>query len=86
VVGSCVRKMGGREWVLVESPKPSRCGSVSVAPRETAMDDVAYGWGGGLYEVVVVVGSRDRETGGRERVFGPKSETEPLWLGFGRAA
>jgi hypothetical protein len=34
----------------------------------------------------VVVGSRVRETGGRERVVGPKSETEPLWLGFGHAA
>jgi hypothetical protein len=33
-----------------------------------------------------VVGSRVRETGGRERVVGPKSKTELLWLGFSRAA
>jgi hypothetical protein len=44
-----------REWVWAKNPKPSRCGLVSGAPRETAMGDSALGWGGGAYEVVVVV-------------------------------
>jgi len=68
VVGSCVCETRGEERVWVEIPKPSRCGSVSGAPCETAMGDSAQGWGGGTYEVVVVVGSCVRETRGAERV------------------
>ena len=68
VVGSCICKMRGEEQIWVENPKPSRCGSVSGAPCETAMGDSAEGWGGGTYEVVVVVGSCVHETQGTERV------------------
>jgi hypothetical protein len=41
MVGLRVREMGGGERVLVHSPKRSRCGSVSVAPHENAMGDIA---------------------------------------------
>jgi hypothetical protein len=40
--GGVVRSQNGRQGVgLVKSPKPSRCGSVSVAPFETATEDIA---------------------------------------------
>jgi hypothetical protein len=40
VVGLRIRETGDGEQVLVPSPKPSRCGSVSVAPHENAMGDI----------------------------------------------
>ena len=38
-VGSCDRKTRGREGFGLKYPKPSRYGSVSGAPCETAMGD-----------------------------------------------
>jgi hypothetical protein len=40
VVGLRVHETGGGERVLVQSPKPSHCGSVSVAPCEMATGDI----------------------------------------------
>jgi hypothetical protein len=56
--------LGGKE-------KTSRWGSVSGVPCEMAMGmrDSAYRWGGGVYKVVVAMGSCVRETRGGERVW-----------------
>jgi hypothetical protein len=62
VVGRCVRKCEAGEGVCAKRPKPSRRGSISGAPCETAKGDGAEGWCGGAYEVVVVVGSCGCET------------------------
>jgi hypothetical protein len=39
----------------VKNPKPSCRGSVSGVPCGTGMADGAWGWGGSMYQVVVVV-------------------------------
>jgi hypothetical protein len=84
VVGHCFRKHEVGEGVWAEQPKLSRRGSISGALCEMAKGDGVEGWcGGGVYEVAAVVGLlvNARQRGG----FGPKSETELLWLGLRRA-
>jgi len=72
-------------WVLAKKQKPSRRGSISGAPLGTAAEgDGGMGWGS-VYQVVVVVELCVRETQGRGRGLGQKTETEPSWLGFVRA-
>jgi hypothetical protein len=66
VVGSCGREARGGEGVWVKIPKPSRYGSVWGAPCETAMGDGAWGWHGGTYQAVVVVGRCAGEMRGGE--------------------
>ena len=39
VVGRCAHEMQGREGDWAETPKPSRCGSVSALPCEAGMGD-----------------------------------------------
>jgi hypothetical protein len=58
-----------RRGIWGEKKKTSRRGSVSGVPCEMAMGDSAYGWGGGAYKVVVVMGSCVCETQGGERVW-----------------
>jgi hypothetical protein len=60
----------------VKNPKLSRRGSVSDAPCGTGMADGAWGWGGSIYQVVVVVVGRcTREMRGGE---GDWAETPKL--------
>jgi hypothetical protein len=69
-MGRCVRKREAREGVWAIKPKPSRRGSISGAPSETAKGDGGEMWCGGVYEVVVVVvGLCAHETRGREGVW-----------------
>ena len=58
-----------RRGIWGEKKKTSHRGSVSGVPCEMAMGDGAYGWGGGVYKVVVAMGSCVHETRGRERVW-----------------
>jgi hypothetical protein len=81
VVGRCVHKHEAGEGVWAKRLKPSHHGSILGAPYETAKGDSAEGWCGGVYEVVGVVGLCACETQGRDGGFGPKPETELLWLG-----
>jgi hypothetical protein len=62
VVGLCARRTRGKRGGLGQKPKPSRRGSISSAPCETARGDGEEGWCGGVYEAVVVVGLRTCET------------------------
>ena len=72
------------EGVWAKRLKPSRRGSISVAPCKTAKGDIAWGWHGGTDQVVVVVvGLCGCKTRGGEGGLGEKPETEPPWLGFG---
>ena len=80
VVGRCIRKRKVGEGVWAEQPKPSRRDSISGALCEMAKGDGVVvcmrwrrPWG------CAFVNARQR--GG----FGPKSETELLWLGLRRA-
>jgi len=84
VVGCCVRKREVGEGVWAKRSKPSHHGLISGAPYETAKGDGAEGWCGGVYEVAVEVGLCTCKTRGREGGFGPKPETELMWLGLGR--
>ena len=88
VVGSRVRETRGGERVWAKKLKPSCRGSVSGTPCEMAMQDGAYGWCGGMCEVVVVVGSRIRETRGEEQVWVKKTKPSRHGSvsGCGRAA
>jgi hypothetical protein len=66
----------------VKTLKLSHHGSVLGAPCGMGVGDGAWGWYGGTYEVVVVVGLCSRETRGGEGGLGEKPETELLWLSF----
>jgi hypothetical protein len=61
-----------RRGIWGEKKKTSRRGLVSGVPCEMAMGDSAYGWGGGVYKVVVAMGSCVRETQGGEWVWAKK--------------
>ena len=76
--GGAFAKREAGDGVWAKNAKPSCCGSVSDAPCEMAMENVAWGWDGGAYEVVVVVGWRIRETRGGGWDLSQKYETEPL--------
>jgi hypothetical protein len=71
--------------VWVKNTKPSRRGSVSSTPCETAAGDDVEGWWDGVVVVVVVVGpsgwKREAQGGG----LGQKPETGPVELSLGRA-
>ena len=71
-----------REGVWAKNAKPSCRSSVSRALCETAAGDGAYRWGGGAYEVVVVMGWCLCETRGGG-CLSQKDKTEPSWLSFG---
>jgi hypothetical protein len=75
-VGHCVCKRKVGEGVWTKKSKPSRRGSISGAPYETAKGDGAEGWCGGVYEVAVAVGLCAHETRGKEEGFGPKPKTQ----------
>ena len=62
------------EGVWVKNPKPSRRGSVSGAPCGTGTGDVAWGWHGGAYEVMVVGGAVRSRNAGRGRWLGRNSK------------
>jgi hypothetical protein len=69
----------------LKKPKPSRWGSVSVVPCQTAVGGDSGRERGGVENVLQVVGVRVRA---RARGRGPrpkKTETDPLGLGFGCA-
>jgi hypothetical protein len=86
VVGVRVRaRARGRGGQGLKKPKPSRWGSVSVVPCQTAVGGDSGRERGGVENVLQVVGVRVRA---RARGRGPrpkKTETDPLGLGFGCA-
>jgi hypothetical protein len=84
VVGLWGCKTQGGEGVWVKNQKLSHRGSVSGAPCGMGMADGAWGWHGGMYQAVVVVGSCGCETQG-EGGLGEKPETKPPWLSFRHA-
>ena len=60
-----------REGVWAKMPKPSHCGSISGMPSEMGMESSEGRWWGIAFKNMR-----------RERGFGPKPETKPLWLDF----
>ena len=72
-------------WVCAQNPKPSRSGSVSGVPCETAVWGDIGKWGVRVNDIEAAGGLHvcQCEAGGQD--LSKKHETERSWLGFGRA-